>query len=143
MNFLWWYGVYIFFFRFLLSVLKYHHDSCVFHLYFSFWCHAWMHIFFVLISCLNGYIFRSDVMLKCIYFSFWCHTWMHVFFRGYSNTVTSFFCLLFLLYLICIGFSRFFWCFPFSSKFSSPRTLFLYKYQSLKVYFKFRLCVWV
>ena len=69
MNFLWWYGVYIFSFRFLLSVMKHHHDRCVFNLYFLFWCHAWMHIFF-LWGC-------SNVM---IFFPLWYHGWMHIFF---------------------------------------------------------------
>jgi hypothetical protein len=101
-----WYGVCIFSFRFLLPVLKYHHDKCIFHLYFLFWCHAWMHIFF-----LRGWMLHQN---------------------------NFFFLLLFLLYLMCTSFSRFFSCFPFSSNFSSPPTLFLCKYQSLKVYFKFR-----
>ena len=57
MNFLWWYGVYIFSLSFLLSVLSYYRDTCIFHLSFSFWCHAWMHTFF-LRGCFNAIISR-------------------------------------------------------------------------------------
>ncbi len=85
-----------------------------------------------------------DVCVFCLYFSFGCHAWMHTFFLpGYSNTISILFCLLFLLKVICVGFSRFFSCFPFSSKFSSSPILFLYKYLSLKVYFKCSVCLCV
>ncbi len=72
-------------------------------------------------------LFLRECSNTIVSFSFWCHAWVYIFFlRGSSNVIISFSCLLFLLYLIYISFSRFLLCFPFSSKFSHSLILFFF-----------------